>query len=545
VPESAIDQGIAALRIGDATAARSAFERVSANEPEYASALEGLGSAAYLDLDLPACIDSWERAYAAQRASGDQQDAVRIARKLAYAHGISGNPAVLSGWLARAQALLGDTDAHPERGWVALNRGMFESDRSTRDALLTEALGVARGVGDTDLEFASLAYLGASLVHGERTEEGMRLLDEALAAAAGDEVADFFILEEIFCQLFSACEYAYDVNRADQWMRVGDALAARRNEPVVSAFCRTHYGGILTAAGRWEEADVALTEAVRIWSLGYGPLRAGALVRLAELRLRQGRLDEVAPMLAGLESSVEAASPLAALHLARGDLALAADVVERALREIEPRSRSAAPLWALLVQVRLAQGDLGAASAAADEVAACAAQQQGEYLSAMAALAHGRVCLARGSGDALEALRDALSGFAKAQTPMELARARLELASAVAHEQPEVAVAEATTALDAFSRLHAARDADAAAALLRSLGVRASAGGRGTGALTRREAEVLDLLGRGLSNAEISDRLYISRKTVEHHVSHVLAKLGLRRRAEAAAYAAREGSATK
>lgn len=103
-----------------------------------------------------------------------------------------------------------------------------------------------------------------------------------------------------------------------------------------------------------------------------------------------------------------------------------------------------------------------------------------------------------------------------------------------------MAVAEARAALESFERLDAARDAGSAAAFLRTLGASVRTSPRGAGALTRRESEVLELLGAGLSNPEIATRLFITRKTVEHHVGTLLAKLGLRNRAEAAAFAARQ-----
>ena len=63
-------------------------------------------------------------------------------------------------------------------------------------------------------------------------------------------------------------------------------------------------------------------------------------------------------------------------------------------------------------------------------------------------------------------------------------------------------------------------------------------------ALTDRETEVLRLVARGLSNQEIADELFISEKTAGVHVGHILAKLGLANRTQAALYALREGLAS-
>jgi DNA-binding NarL/FixJ family response regulator len=125
-----------------------------------------------------------------------------------------------------------------------------------------------------------------------------------------------------------------------------------------------------------------------------------------------------------------------------------------------------------------------------------------------------------------------------------LARCRWRLAEALlAAGDTEQATAAAQEALDTATRLGAAP----LQAALRKLGVRGLARGprpatRANPAnLTPRELEVLELVATGLGNAEIARRLFISAKTVDHHVSAILTKLGVQRRQDAAAAARRLG----
>ncbi len=540
-PRDKVTQGREALRTGDAVGARSAFED-ALTAGASGTALEGMSAASYVLMEFPRSIDEMERAHAAYRSEGDGPGAVRTARTLGYLHGsTSGDWAIAGGWIARAKTLLVDQPDSSERGWVAVTEGMFEETRAIKERHYALALDVGRTTGDADLVFCTLAYLGASLVHDDRVEEGMLLLDEALAAVAGGEVEDFIVVEEIFCQMFSACERAQDVGRAEQWIRVGEAITERRRLPAVSAYCRTHYGGILTAAGRWPEADDALTEAVRLWALGRRTLKAGALVRLADLRVKQGRLEEAERLLDGITDHDEATLPLASLQFARGETAVARETLDRVLQRADPSSSSVVPLLALLIDIQLADGELGAAETTVDALMSCTEGHPSAYAAAVLALARGRIGLATGAGDPRGWLRDALVGFANAQLPLEAALCRLDLARAFGQESPEVAVAEARIALLEFERLAAARQVDATQSLLRGLGARVNPARSGGSDLTRRETDVLTLLGEGLSNPEIAERLFISRKTVEHHVGNVLDKLGLRNRSEAAAYSVRAG----
>jgi DNA-binding CsgD family transcriptional regulator len=553
----AVSRGEDALAAGRWQTARQAFETALAgsrsaseggatSDTMVAQAEEGLARALWWLHDFDGAVVHMERGYAAFRSSGDNTSAARSARWLAREHAAAfGNAAASSGWYARAEGLAGSVQVS-ERGWLALARAERASgpDEIARNA--TDALATARSAGDADLEAAALVRLGYAEVASGDVVAGMAKVDEAMAAATGGEVRRLETIGDVICVGISACEHAADWQRIEQWGQVVERWLAQHEHVAVLGFCYACCAEMFVASGQWEMAEGLLAEGLR--AMQQAKLRARCVhpaAKLAELRLLQGRLEDAEQLLGGFESLPESTHALAMLHLAKGEVAMAAAVLHRRLNAIGDNVL-ASPFLALLVDVRLAQGDIGGAGETARRLDAVARRSSLPRLAAMARYVMGRVSQAAGATqDAVQQFGAAIDAFSREGMALDAARSRFELARTLDRTEPEVAVGEARAALAEFERLGAPRDADAASAFLRDHGAAGRTGPKNLGLLSRREREVLALLGDGLTNAEIAARLFISTKTAGNHVGNVLSKLNLRSRSEAAAYAIRNVPANR
>jgi DNA-binding NarL/FixJ family response regulator len=536
--------GAAALAAGRWGDAATAFETALARREEPDRRFR-LGIAVFWMGETTAALRHWERAYVGFRRIGEFEQAVMAAVYLSLAYRMSlGNDAASRGWIQRAARLVADHRLEPMEGWVLVcraHRAIDIGQPKAAEAWSRHAIDLARAAADLDLELCALSELGAALVDQGRTEEGAAFLDEAMAGALAGEGLDPDSVVLVSCRTITACSRGGDLPRAAQWVRAADDYYRRFGSPHLYTTCRVQFGRILVAAGRWREAEAELRAAVRIGEGAEPALYAEALATLAEMRVAEGRLEEAARLLHGYEDVPGAASAVALVQLARGDAGAAIATLRRRLRQVDLASLDAAILLELLVMAELAAGPSRSPMRRARSIGRRGLTGNLPAVRARGDRAVGRVLLARSQArEATQHLERAVSGFIAAGMPIEVARSRVLLARALAQVHAQSAIAEAQRALSAFEAVDASREADEASSLLRALGARPTRHGvRSSGVLTKREHEVLALLGEGLSNPEIGRRLFITRKTVEHHVASVLAKIGLSGRGEAAAYAVR------
>ncbi|MGE0134012.1 MAG: LuxR C-terminal-related transcriptional regulator [Dehalococcoidia bacterium] len=542
-----IERGLDGLRRWDWVSARQAFEQSVAIE-DSPEAQEGLARACgWLHDEL--CMQHWERAFQLYRQRGDSPRAAMAAVWLANdLVDFRGAAAIADGWVSRARRLLDDFEPRAEHAWLALwdaaSALMGVNDPAGAMEAARRAIALARQFGVADVEFTAMAIEGLALVSQGGISEGMRLVDEAAAATVAGDVDNPNMRMTILCSLMDACDRARDYERASQWSaRIHEVARQWGAEEVFSA-CRPHYAVVLTWHGAWTEAEAQLTAAVRELSAIRPAMAIEGVVRLAELRMLQGRHEEAAALFADVEHEPLAQLGRGRLALEQGDPSMAIELAERYLRRIpvEDRIERVAGLD-LLVRARIAAGQPAQAREPAAELRAIAEATGAPLLRAAACASEGLLAAAAGEHEAARrAFEESADCYAAAHAPFETARVRLDLARALDLAGYRTsALREIESALTTCIELGARSEAARARTLLAELAGQPATDARESAddaGLTARETEILRLIASGLSNRAIADELVLSVRTVERHISNLYGKLGVDGRTARAAVTA-------
>jgi DNA-binding NarL/FixJ family response regulator len=544
----ALTAGQAALASGDWQRAFDAFDAVQRVE-ERPDALEGLGLAAWW-LDLADVVfDARERAYRAYRHRNDNLGAARMAVWLGWdTAAFRGEQAIANGWLQRARRLLEGVPEAPEHAWLAVRSGVFalldEADPEEAARLASEATRVGQATGAVDYEMVGRALHGFARVTAGAVVEGLQELDEVNAAVLAGEMSDRVLIGLACCYLIAACERVHDFERAAQWCDRLKAFCKKVGFRPLFAVCRTQYASVCMWRGAWDEAEHELTSAADELAASRPAMTGEGLVRLGELRRRQGKLDEAMALFDRVGGHPLSVIGRANVLFDRGDHAASADLAERHLRRL-PASNRTERIAALELKVRAyaEQGRLDEAAPAVAELNAIAEESHTAPLRARASFVAGLV--AARSGDTHTArtqLEDAVDLFSRSGAPFETGRARVELARTLgALGRHDAAVAEASHAIDELTPLGAALELARARAVLESVSEGPTPSSQDRKGLSPREIEVLRLISIGLNNQAIADRLFISEHTVHRHVANTLTKLNVSSRSAAVAQAGRLG----
>jgi DNA-binding CsgD family transcriptional regulator/tetratricopeptide (TPR) repeat protein len=307
--------------------------------------------------------------------------------------------------------------------------------------------------------------------------------------------------------------------------------------------------------GRWDEALAEAETGVEI--AGEVGTRLAIVVCAgiaAWIRAHRDDLAEAERLLAMAQSEIDRAGPqwgsywviLATAQLAdgRGDQPRALKVLCDGWTENEHSLGLRVYLAPELVRAAVAAGNTELARSVADTVASCAP-------SANASSARGNLLLARGLVDHdPELLAQAAAAFRSGGSPHDVAIACEATATAIAEHGDKLAGRPLfEEALKTYERLSARRDIGRVLAAMRAAGIRRGSRAahrqelKGWDSLTAMESDVVRLTVEGLTNRQIAERLFISRRTVQTHLSHALTKLQVSSRVELAAEAARQASA--
>jgi DNA-binding CsgD family transcriptional regulator len=513
------------------------FEQLDGEAVLGGADLERLALSAYLTGRDDGYLAALDRAHRAHLEAGSEALAARCAFWLGLRLMFRGEMGRAGGWLARAQRFLDrDAEERVERGYLLLpvvEQRLAASDLDAAHRTAQSAAEIGERFAEPDLIALARHLQGAVCLQQARVKQGLSLFDEAMLAVTAGETSPL-VTGLIYCGVIEGCQLVYAVGRAQEWTTALSQWCEAQPEMLAFAgVCQVHRSELLQLRGSWAGAlDAAQRASDRCRHIN--PRAAGAA------SYQQGEVYRLRGELQAAEAAYEAASRcgcepqpgLSLLRVAQGRVEPAVAMIGRVMKTTNgPLQR--ARLLPACVEILLAAGDNEAACRACDELDAVANDFDTDVLLALALQARGAVLLARGDASAAYgALRRALDVWQQVEAPYAAARARELIGlSCRALGDAEGGGLELGAARAAFAELGASLDMARVDRVLCDV-PRALAGG-----LTERELQVLRLVAEGKTNKDIAAALFVSDKTIERHLSNIFAKLEVRSRAAATAYA--------
>jgi DNA-binding CsgD family transcriptional regulator/tetratricopeptide (TPR) repeat protein len=401
----------------------------------------------------------------------------------------------------------------PELAMAYASHAFVQMIRRDNDDAVTsgqKAVALARRFDLPETLAFALNAIGSALITAGEIDPGVGFLGQSLDVARAHQLDQR--VAHALTNLGSALGEMYELERAERALR--DTLGFDEEHDLDPAYERAWLAIVLVYRGRW--TDGAALAAAVLTGAEPAVARIAANVALGRVRARRGdpgvgdALDEA---LALAESGAHL-QRLGHVHAARAEAAWLAGDHERAAAE----ARAVYPLAVEKRHLWFA-GELAYWQWKADGL-----REAPEWIA--------------------EPYRLQIEGSPVAASERWRERGcPYEAARALAESDDADNVMVALTEFEALGAMPAARPARQR---LRELGVRAPRGPRSTtranpAGLTTRELEVLSLIADGLRNAQVAERLVVTRKTVDHHVSAILRKLNVNTRGEAAATATRLG----
>jgi class 3 adenylate cyclase len=469
---------------------QEAFEHLSKADLEgnlSGADLESLALAAFFAARADVQVSIEERAFKAYEADGNELRAAYLALDIARQYGRAGNQSIASGWVRRAERIIGSEGETYAHGYLALVRS--ESAAGTGDlegalALAERAVEIGNGAADADLKAYAMTNLGALKIAFGATSDGFALMEEASFAAVSGELSPL-TSGITACRMIGACRDLTDYRRASEWIEATEKYCDRQSVAGFPGVCRVHRAEVAAVGGAWERAELELQQATsELSAYNATPPQADGFYAIGDIRRLKGDFEGAEAALREAHALGRAPQPaLALLRLAEGKIKAAAIAINAAVAEETWDRWARARLLPAQVEIAIAAGDVAGARTAVDELAGIVVGYPSPALEAGRQVALGRVLVAEGdaSGAARE-LRTAVKGWRDVGAPYEVARARMVLSRALrALQDEDDADLELRAAIDAFRRLGARIDVDAGERELRG------AEDRRTGPVTTRK----------------------------------------------------------